>query len=280
MKIGIPLTGRSLSENVYKSFEKSPFFAIYNLDRNSFEYIENHCRNESGLKGVYAAQIMADKGIQAVIAGELEDECIALFLSNSIDVYKNFSGIGKNAIESFKNSNIQPAQKERIINRISLKKFIFISKEHAFKGDNLFYEDWDFIRPMDACTNIPTNWINPVNFSDGFYLMEIKIDEMKTTREPVEIEFGMFNHPEKIDPKRLERCSFGHYCRFNKSGNYSHIAMLNDMEVTTIKSNERLWEWSNAWYAPFVLVKPYNQDPYPIEVAVKVSIYESEIKFQ
>ena len=148
--------------------------------------------------------------------------------------------------------------------------------EHTFDGSNIVYSDWDFIRPVEARERSPADWTSPINYAGGYYLLCVEVAGLRPAAEPIEIEFGFFNRPETDDADRLERCSLGQYGRFAGPGKWMSFAKLEDMETTTLAGAEGDWDWVHAWHAPFVLLKPFEQDPYPFDIGLTVRIVAAE----
>ena len=93
-----------------------------------------------------------------------------------------------------------------------------------------------------------------------------------------EIMEGNFNKAKNMDKGKLERVSFGQYCRFTTTGIYEYFALLKDSEVTTFDGRIEAWDWESAWNSPFILIKPYNQKPYPLKINIEIHLYQAESK--
>ena len=156
-----------------------------------------------------------------------------------------------------------------------MKKILFYDFDLTFDGKNKLYEDWDFILELKPKQKVQKNWISPIDFSHGSYQLKLEVLTIKKVEKPIEFEISWCNFPEDKEPDIPHRCSYGHYCSFLNPGSYEHIAYLDDMELTTVDGNVKKWDWENAWDAPFVLIKPYSQNPFPIEIKVQVNIFES-----
>jgi len=68
MKVAVPATGESLDAEVDSRFGRCPFFLIVDTDSMNFESIRNESAGATGGAGIQAAQFIAQKGVDAVIA--------------------------------------------------------------------------------------------------------------------------------------------------------------------------------------------------------------------
>jgi len=287
MKIGISSTGRSLVENVYKRFWRSPVYMIYDTKKRNFEYITNYCKYGESI-GPQVAQILVNKKVKIVITDEIDEVSYNIFKNSSIKVYSGYPGLGKEALANFSKGNLKPV----IENSINIKKiekdlkikkgfrskinhFIFLDKALILKGKNRLFEDWEMKLHLDAKKRVPKNWSNPVNYANGIYHLQLEVIEMKKIEKLIEFEFGWCNYIEEKHPNIPHRCTFGYYSNFTSPGVYEHMARIKDMENTSVDGKEENWNWKAGWDSPFCLIKPYGQDPFPVKLRVTVTVYEA-----
>ena len=74
MKIAIPVDEKSLESNVCASFGRAPYFLIYDIDTKESVFLENSATASTGGAGVKAAQMIADKKANILLAPRL-GEC-------------------------------------------------------------------------------------------------------------------------------------------------------------------------------------------------------------
>lgn len=276
MKIGIPVVNKSLAENVFKEFGQCPVYIIYDTDNKSSRYIYSYLRYDNNKGGPVAAQIFADGKIDVVITGDIDTRSLSILNNAGIKVFDGFPAFGKQAMDRLMENKLELIIDKNIAKNINdLKRFLFYDFELTFEGKKRLYEDWDFILKLKPKQKIPENWLSPIDYSRGSYQLKLEIQKMRRVGKPVEFEICWCNFPEDKDSDIPHRCSYGHYCSFSSPGSYEHIACLDDMELTTIDGNIKKWDWKNAWDSPFVLVKPYSQDPFPIKFKIQVTIFES-----
>lgn len=274
MRVGMPTIGKILSENITKDFAEAVYYLIYDSGQDEIDCILNCCRNRDDFNGVQAAEVFLNKDVDTVICGDIYPGCMNLLSSRGVRVYNGFPGTGEEALARLADGRLnEHARPASGIGQGEVRSFKFLQGTYTFHGKNILYDDWDFIMEVDKPEGLPVNWLEPLNYAGGTYHLRLDVLEMESTSQPVAFEFVWFNYPEKEDPQRLHRCSFGHYCFFSSPGVYEHLAMVNDMEITTETSDIVEWNWSRAWDTPFILVKPYAQNPFPIEIELAVTLY-------
>jgi predicted Fe-Mo cluster-binding NifX family protein len=276
MRVGIPAIGKILSENITSNFADAAYYLIYEPRTNEVDCILNCCRNQHDFNGVQAAMVLLDKDVDTVICGEIDAACLDLLTCRGVGVYKGFPATAEEALARLAEGRLKRINRlDGAAGQQEPHSFRFLRGSYTFGGKNILYDDWDFIMEVDQPNDVPSNWVDPVDYAAGVYDLRIDVLEMQPTSKPVAFEFVFFNYPAPEDPERLHRCSFGHYCYFSNPGVYEHLAMVKDMEVTTETSDIRKWDWSRACDSPFILIKPYAQKPFPITVALNVTLYSA-----
>ncbi len=265
--------GKILTENVHRSFKDAPYYLVYDTDNGFLDQVRNYSRFMSNAEGLFAVQVLIDKSIDVLIAGQISDACREILTEQSVHIFDGYPGTCEEALAKLKDESFHPVNAEQRESSNTVVRIDFLRDDFKFQGKDILYDDWDFILNIKPLSSVAKNWQDPIDYENGLYHLRLEVLEMKTTEHPVAFEFVWFNYPEKEDPERLHRCSFGHYCFFSRSGTYEHIAMIKDMEITTISSLEKDWNWKRAWDSPFILIKPYGQDPFPINARISLSLY-------
>jgi predicted Fe-Mo cluster-binding NifX family protein len=268
MLIAMCLVGRTLSENLAPTFAGASYFLLCDPKGSVLEEIKNECRHQGA--GLQAAQLLADRGVNDVVCGELDPACRRLLEAHAIRVLQGFPAVGSEALQRLPAPLAGPPKPAA---RAGVASFRLIDGDFIFSGRNLLYDDWDFLLNIDTPPGRPGDWLRPDDFSQGMYHLDLQVLKMRRTSRPIAFEFVCMNLPEIADPPRLHRCSYAYYCSFHRVGRYEHLAMIQDMEVTTKDSGVRPWDWSRACDSVFILVKPYGQRPFPLTVHVELTIY-------
>ena len=134
MKIAITSTGTSLDSNVDPRFGRCAYFIIYDIDSDTFEFIENTSRQAMGGAGIQAGQLMASKNVGAVITGNLA-KCFQSFRSRKNKMYSGVSGTVREAIEKYKNgqlTEISAPDVSSVMEWVEILKNIYLKHQ---KGD-------------------------------------------------------------------------------------------------------------------------------------------------
>ncbi|WP_339739400.1 NifB/NifX family molybdenum-iron cluster-binding protein [uncultured Sunxiuqinia sp.] len=90
MKIAITATGNTPNSKVDSRFGRCSYFAIYDMDANQTEFIQNPNKDAASGAGPAAVQLIAKRGVKQVISGEfggkaksiLEDLNIQMIMLN------------------------------------------------------------------------------------------------------------------------------------------------------------------------------------------------------
>ncbi len=103
MKIAVSSNGKELESNVSEVFGRCSYFLIVDIQDNaikSFEAIENNTSGQKGSIGITTAQIVANKGVDAVITGNMGPRALDVMKQFKIPVYLG-EGVVKDAIQNF-----------------------------------------------------------------------------------------------------------------------------------------------------------------------------------
>lgn len=102
MKIAITSTGPTLDDHVEARFGRCAYFLIVEADSMQFEAVENPNIAVGGGAGVQSAQLMSDKGVQAVLTGNCGPNAFQVFGAAGIQVIVGVSGVVRDAIARYK----------------------------------------------------------------------------------------------------------------------------------------------------------------------------------
>jgi len=103
MKIAISSTGKDLDSKVSEVFARCPYFIfaeIENQEIKKFEAIKNESENQMSGAGISAAQLMAEKDVNAVITGNVGPRAFDVLKQFNIEVYIG-SGTIKKVLQEF-----------------------------------------------------------------------------------------------------------------------------------------------------------------------------------
>jgi len=103
MKIAVSSSGNNIESEVDIRFGRCPYFIIVEVEDKaikSFEALENRATAQVGGAGISAAEIVANKNVNAVISGNVGPKAFSVFQQFNIEVYKGV-GTVKKAVEDF-----------------------------------------------------------------------------------------------------------------------------------------------------------------------------------
>jgi predicted Fe-Mo cluster-binding NifX family protein len=103
MKIAISSTGKKLTDNVSEVFARCPYFVIAEIENGEIkktEIIGNKSTNQMSGAGISAAQLMAEKNVNAVITGNVGPRALDVLEQFNIKVYSG-SGAIKEVLQKY-----------------------------------------------------------------------------------------------------------------------------------------------------------------------------------
>jgi len=103
VKIAVSSMGKSIESNVSDIFARCPFFIIAEIKNQKIdktEIIENESTNQMSGAGISAAQLMAEKNVNAVITGNVGPRAFDVLKQFNIEIYRG-EGKVKEAVEKF-----------------------------------------------------------------------------------------------------------------------------------------------------------------------------------
>ncbi len=90
MKIAVSSTGEKLTDNVSEVFARCLYFVIAEIENQKlkkFEVLKNESQNQMGGAGISAAQLMAEKNINAVITKNVGPRALDVLNQFNIGIY-------------------------------------------------------------------------------------------------------------------------------------------------------------------------------------------------
>jgi predicted Fe-Mo cluster-binding NifX family protein len=114
MKIAISATGPTLDAEVDPRFGRCQHFIIADTETLQSEAVENSNAAASGGAGISAAQMIASKGVEAVLTGNCGPNAYQVLSSAGIQVVTGVSGKVKDAIEGYKSGKFQSSSQPNV----------------------------------------------------------------------------------------------------------------------------------------------------------------------
>ncbi|MDN5332723.1 MAG: hypothetical protein PWP45_1948 [Tepidanaerobacteraceae bacterium] len=101
MRIAITSTGSNLDSMIDERFGRCRFFIIINPESKEYEAVENIYAGDAHGAGVQVAQFIVDKGVSALITGNVGPNALRVLKESGIEVYAASSVSVKEAFENY-----------------------------------------------------------------------------------------------------------------------------------------------------------------------------------
>ena len=112
MKIAVSSIDKNIDGNVSDVFGRSPYFIIAEIENQKIERteaIENKSTDQMSGAGISAAQLIAEKNVNAVITGNVGPRASDVLKQFNIEVYRG-SGAIKEVLQEFINGELKKLQ--------------------------------------------------------------------------------------------------------------------------------------------------------------------------
>jgi predicted Fe-Mo cluster-binding NifX family protein len=108
MKIAVSSYGRDLDSQLDSRFSRCPYFLVVNPNEMSFEVFKNENAVPGGGAGIQSAQLIASKGVDAVITGNCGPNTVQTLSAAGIDLFAGQKGTVREVVERFKQGKLKP----------------------------------------------------------------------------------------------------------------------------------------------------------------------------
>ena len=107
MKIAISASSADLSSPVDPRFGRCPYFLLVDSESMDFEAVRNpHVASASGA-GIQAAQMVANKGVKAVLTGSCGPNAFQTLQAAGVEVFVGVSGTVEGAVQEYKSGKLR-----------------------------------------------------------------------------------------------------------------------------------------------------------------------------
>jgi predicted Fe-Mo cluster-binding NifX family protein len=108
MKIAVSATAPHLDADLDPRFGRCQYFLIVDTESMEFEAIENLAIMAPGGAGIQAAQLIAEKGAEAVITGGCGPNAYQVLSTAGIPVFVGASGSVRDVVEAHRKGELSP----------------------------------------------------------------------------------------------------------------------------------------------------------------------------
>lgn len=109
MKVVVTADGNELSSQTNPRFGRCPMLIFVETDTMAFEAMDNPAISASGGAGIQAAQLVVERGVAAVLTGNLGPNAADVFGAAGIPVFFHHEGTVRAAVEALKAGRLQAA---------------------------------------------------------------------------------------------------------------------------------------------------------------------------
>jgi predicted Fe-Mo cluster-binding NifX family protein len=107
MKIAVSSTGESLDVQIDPTFGRCSYFVIVDSETMKSEAVANTASGVMSGAGIQAAQLVANRGVQAVLTGNVGPNAFQALSSAGISIITGVFGTVRDAVEKFKTGQLQ-----------------------------------------------------------------------------------------------------------------------------------------------------------------------------
>lgn len=120
MKICVTSQGENLDSELDTRFGRCKYFLIVEKDSLEFETIPNPNIEVMGGAGIQSGQLVASKGVNAVLTGNVGPNAFQTLKTAGVDVITGLSGNVREAIEKYKKGEVKPTQGPSVNSKFGL----------------------------------------------------------------------------------------------------------------------------------------------------------------
>ena len=106
MKIAVSATSGNLDAQIDPRFGRCPYFVIVDPETMKFETVQNASQSAPSGAGIQAAQIVANKGAEVVLTGNVGPNAFQALSSFGIKIITGALGTVREAVEKFKSGQL------------------------------------------------------------------------------------------------------------------------------------------------------------------------------
>ncbi|RPJ08884.1 MAG: dinitrogenase iron-molybdenum cofactor biosynthesis protein [Spirochaetaceae bacterium] len=122
MKICITSQGKTLDAMVDPRFGRCACFIIADPDSFDFEAYDNSAAVSGGGAGIQAGQFVAEKGVKALLTGNVGPNAFQVLSAAGIEMITGVSGTVREAIAGFKKGTMKSASSPSVESHFGMNK--------------------------------------------------------------------------------------------------------------------------------------------------------------
>jgi predicted Fe-Mo cluster-binding NifX family protein len=114
MKIAVSAAGQTLDAEIDPRFGRCQHFIIVDPETMQFEVVENSSAMAAGGAGISAAQMVAGKGVQAVLTGNCGPNAYGVLSAAGVQVITGVSGTVKSAVQKYREGGFERSSQPNV----------------------------------------------------------------------------------------------------------------------------------------------------------------------
>jgi predicted Fe-Mo cluster-binding NifX family protein len=114
VRIAISATAASLDADIDPRFGRCQYFIIIDPETMQFEALENSGAMAGGGAGISTAQMIAGRGVEAVLTGNCGPNAYEVLAAAGIKVVTSVSGKVRQAIEDYKSGRLKASSQPNV----------------------------------------------------------------------------------------------------------------------------------------------------------------------
>jgi predicted Fe-Mo cluster-binding NifX family protein len=122
VKIVVTATGNDLDARTSMRFGRCPIYIFVETETMAFESLPNPALNASGGAGVLAAQVIVERGAQAVLSGNIGPNAMEVLQAASVPAYLIGEGTVRQAVEDYKAGKLEALQKANVQTKSGMRR--------------------------------------------------------------------------------------------------------------------------------------------------------------
>ncbi len=123
MKLAICAKGEGLKAEVDQRFGRCPFFVVVDPEKKEVvESLSNENAEAAGGAGPQAAQLLAGRGVEAVVLGNVGPNAIEALKAARIEVYSGVTGTVEDTLRKFLEGNLKLVAEATVSSHSGMRK--------------------------------------------------------------------------------------------------------------------------------------------------------------
>ena len=110
MKVAVSASSKNLDAPIDQRFGRCAFFMVVDTDDMSFEAVDNENAALSGGAGIQAAQLLASKGVEVIITGNIGPNAVKTLSAAGVQVVTGQTGTVRQAVDDFKKGKVKESR--------------------------------------------------------------------------------------------------------------------------------------------------------------------------